>query len=323
VHGKWIGASTIVLALALLAAPAALAAKRKPAAPTLAPAAPDTARVDRLSVPQAVAAQSRGDIVLVDVRPAPQREIGHIRDDLSAPLDGPAVELPPGKKLVFYCSCLAEELALDAARSWMRRGRPDVAVLVGGFDAWREAGAPVAMEASWDDVFRVNQAPVGWGKTPVDSFRCRYDRDDDVAFSGRSSGRVGCLTDTSTTGLAGLAGLIQRVDASPALGRSVRLTAAVRSQRVTGIAYLWIGAEDSKGKLILMRRAEQTPIRGSQEWHFVQIAADVPADAARLLVGLSMAGSGVAWLDEVKLKVEEAGDLPARPLLLRNPGFEE
>jgi rhodanese-related sulfurtransferase len=317
----------LILTLICVAAPfgpRAFAAKKKPGpASVTAATAPDTARVERMNVPQAIQAQGKGEIVLVDVRPAPQRAVGHIRDDLAAPLDGPSVELPAGKKLVFYCSCLAEELALEAARASIRKGRADVAVLVGGFDAWREAGAPVSMEASWEQVFRVDQAPVGWGKTPVDSFRCRYARDDDVAFSGRSSGRIGCLADTATRSLAGLAGLIQRVDAAPALGRTVRLTAAVKAEHVTGVSYLWLGAEDAQGKLIMMKREESTPIRGFQEWHFLGVIADVPADAARILVGLSMAGAGVVWLDEVKLRVEEAGDLPAKPLLLRNPGFED
>jgi len=287
-----------------------------------APAPPDTAAVARVSVPEAIAAASKGEIALVDVRPLPQRSIGHVRDDVSAPIEtiGKGADLPRDKKLIFYCSCAAEELALDAARAVMTAGRKDVAVLVGGFDAWRAAGGPIAVDASWEQSFRVEQSPIGWGKTPVDSSRCRYGRDDLNAFSGQASGRIGCFPDTASRGLAGF---VQRLDASPCLGRGVTLTAAVRSQQVQGVAYLWVGAEDSKGKLVFMRRAEQAPIHGSQEWHFVQVGADVPADAAKVLVGLSLAGAGQVWLDEVKLKVEAAGDLPARPMILRNPGFEE
>jgi rhodanese-related sulfurtransferase len=284
-----------------------------------APVTPDTASVARMNVPQAIAAAARGELVLVDVRPVPQRVIGHVRDDVSAPI-GSGASLPAGKKLLFYCSCVAEELALDAARAAMASGRADVAVLVGGFDAWRAAGGPIAVEESWEQSFRVDKAPVGWGKTPVDTSRCTYSRDDLNYFSGKASGRIGCYPDTSARGLAGL---VQRLDAGPCLGRTVTLTAAVRGQDVQGIGFLWIGAEDARGKLILMKRAEQAPIRHSQEWHFVQVSADIPPDAGKVLVGLSIGGAGQVWLDEVKVKVEATDVLPVRPLIVKNPGFEE
>jgi rhodanese-related sulfurtransferase len=315
----------LLSALTGLASPC-VAAKSSPppaaAGARPAPIVPDTATVARISAPQAVAAAARGEIVLVDVRPLPQRAIGHVRDDVWVPINriGTGADLPSGKKLVFYCSCAAEELAIEAARAVMAAGRTQVAAMVGGFDAWRAAGGAIAVDATWEQSFRVEMPPVGWGKTPVDSSRCSYGRDDLNAFSGQASGRIGCFPDTAARGLAGF---VQRLDAGPCLGRSVTLTAAVRGDHVLGVAYLWVGAEDAKGKLIAMHRAEQFPIRGSQEWHFAQVGEDVPPDAARVLIGLSLAGAGQVWLDEVKLKVEAAGDLPARPLIVKNPGFEE
>ena len=317
-HSWWIAALFLGFSGALC--PCLAAGKSVPVAP--APVVPDTASVARMSVPQAIAAASRGEVVLVDVRPLPQRKIGHVKDDVSVPIGtiGTGAGLPAGKKLLFYCSCVAEELALEAARVAIASGRTNVAVLVGGFDAWRAGGGLIAVDETWEQSFRVDTAPVGWGKTPVDSLRCTYSRDDLNYFSGKSSGRIGCYPDTSARGLAGL---VQRLDASSCLGRTVTLTAAVRGQDVQGAAFLWIGAEDARGKLILMKRAEQMPIRRSQEWHFVQVSADIPADAGKLLIGLSIAGAGQVWLDEVKVKAEATDLLPVRPIIVKNPGFEE
>ena len=113
-----------------------------PAAAT--PAPPDTLPIARMGIPQAMLAATRGEIALVDVRPAVLRSLGHIQGDVSAPLDRVAAasrDLPGDRRLVFYCACPAEELALDAARAVLKaRKVARVAVLVGGYDGWRAAG---------------------------------------------------------------------------------------------------------------------------------------------------------------------------------------
>src|SRR5260221_7500805 len=65
-------------------------------------AAPDTTLVPRLSVPQALEQMKLGKIVLVDVRPLPQRSLGHVRGDLSMPFDAPGAPgaLPAGMRAV-------------------------------------------------------------------------------------------------------------------------------------------------------------------------------------------------------------------------------
>ena len=285
-------------------------------------AAPDTTFVPRLSVAQALEQMKLGKIVLVDVRPLPQRSLGHIRGDLSMPFDAPAEPgaLPAGTRAVFYCSCPAEELALVAARRVMREGRADVAVLVGGYDAWRAANGPIAVDASWEETFRVDDSPSEWGKTPIDGGRCRYARDSTVAYRGTSSGRVGCAGDSSARGLAGY---VQRVSAVGLEGRTFTVSAMVRSKDVSVASFLWIGAEDSNGRMISMTRADRDPIRGTGDWRAAAVTGTIPPTAARLLYGISLAGPGEVWIDEVRVVADETGGQPRVRLVVENAGFEK
>src|SRR5262249_20209199 len=150
---------------------ALLASTALAAASVAMPAPPDTAAVARIGAPQAILAATRGEVRLVDVRPAGQRALGHIKGDLHLPIDRlPARlgELPRDRKLLFYCSCHAEETALEAARLLIQAGGTRVAVLVGGYDAWRAAGGPTQADATWEEIFRPDLPPAGWGRVPVD-----------------------------------------------------------------------------------------------------------------------------------------------------------
>lgn len=285
-------------------------------------ASPDTAFVPRLSVPQAIEQMKLGKIQLVDVRPQAERSLGHVRGDVHAPFDVSASldAVPASPRAVFYCSCPAEELALEVARRAMRAGRIDVAVLVGGYDAWRAAGAPFAVDATWEETFRVDAEPSGWGKQPADSADCHYARDTTQAYRGSASGCVRCAEDAARRGLAGL---IQRIDVGEVAGRQVTLTAMVRSRGVTGIAFLWVGAEDASGRMIAMTRADRDPIRGDSEWHAAAVTGGIPSNAKKLLFGVSLGGAGQVWLDDVRVAAEEDGSMPRVRLVVENAGFEE
>jgi rhodanese-related sulfurtransferase len=291
-------------------------------------ARPDTLPVARVNVPQALLADTRGEILLVDVRPAGQRALGHIRGDVPLPFDQldaahgvlPAM-FPKDKKLVFYCSCTAEEVALDAARAVMAAGGTTrVAVLVGGYDGWREGHGAIQVDETWEEVFKVDQPPSGWGKVPVDTMRCRYARDDSVAGRGRASARIACRPDTSARGFAGY---VQRMDPSGLLGRAVTLSAMVRTVNVEHGAFLWIGAEDAQGRFMRVTRPDADLLVGTQEWRVSQVTGVIPSDAARVLIGVSLPTSGRLWLDDVRVVAPEGGGLPYLRAVVENPGFEE
>lgn len=89
---------------------------------------------------------ARGDVVVVDVRPAEEFAGGHIRGALSIPLDelGRRLrELPRTKLIVAYCRgphCVLAPQALALLRARGFRARR----LVDGLPEWRAAGLPIA-----------------------------------------------------------------------------------------------------------------------------------------------------------------------------------
>jgi rhodanese-related sulfurtransferase len=294
-----------------------------PAPPVLAQESPNPADIARMSAQQAIAASQKGEIVLVDVRSTAQRSLGHIQGDIGVPVE----DLPQKmeglkgspKKLVFYCSCPAEELALDAAGIMIRGGDTNVAVLVGGYDGWKAAGGPVVVDATWEQTFRVSTSPVGWGKTPIDSTRCRYFRDTKVAEDAKASGCIACRPDSAARGFAGF---IQKIDAKGLTGRRIEMSAMVRSENVGRLAFLLIGAEDAQGHTIGLARGDNDPITGTSDWRTALVGFHVPDDAADVIFGVSLVGAGTVWIDDVKLVAPPLEGAAAVNVTVVNPSFE-
>jgi rhodanese-related sulfurtransferase len=90
----------------------------------------------------------RGEVTLLDVRPAVEYASGHLPEALSMPLDEVArrlSELPPDKTIVAYCRgpyCVYADdaLALLAVRGWT------VARLEEGVVEWQQAGHRISYE---------------------------------------------------------------------------------------------------------------------------------------------------------------------------------
>ena len=101
--------------------------------------------VEQLSAAELEERLSRGDVVVLDVRPESEYRAGHIAGARSAPLpalDALAAKLPRRREVVAYCRGPYCVYADDAVRLLRVRGlkarRLDV-----GFPEWRRAGLPV------------------------------------------------------------------------------------------------------------------------------------------------------------------------------------
>jgi glyoxylase-like metal-dependent hydrolase (beta-lactamase superfamily II)/rhodanese-related sulfurtransferase len=106
-----------------------------------------------LSIPEAVEAIGRSDILLVDLRETTERvKHGTLPGALHAPYPSLAEGLKPGgilaslatatgRKLVFFCA-FGERSAM-AVTAAHEAGIADAAHIGGGMDAWRKAGGPV------------------------------------------------------------------------------------------------------------------------------------------------------------------------------------
>lgn len=46
--------------------------------------------------------------------------------------------------IIFYCACPNDQTAMTQAEKYIKKGFTNVKVIEGGFDAWKNAGCPVA-----------------------------------------------------------------------------------------------------------------------------------------------------------------------------------
>jgi rhodanese-related sulfurtransferase len=100
--------------------------------------------VDAVGRDELVARLRKGDVVLVDVRPAEEYEAGHIDGARSIPieeLEGRLAELPADREVVAYCRGPFCAYAHDAVRRLRADGR-EARRLDDGWPEWRLAGKP-------------------------------------------------------------------------------------------------------------------------------------------------------------------------------------
>lgn len=108
------------------------------------------ADVPRVTAAELHALMQKGEAVAVDVRGSVPWRYGHIAGAIWLPLGRVSQQfdkLPQDKLVVTYCTCKKEETSLEAAMLLANQhGFPRVAVLHGGYPAWKEAGLPVEIE---------------------------------------------------------------------------------------------------------------------------------------------------------------------------------
>lgn len=137
--------TTIILIVVAIGALAFAARSYAPASSSESGAA-TTEGFRRISVDELKPLFDRGDVTIIDVRPADAYAQSHIPGALQIPLariDGEAQYLPKDKLIVAYCTCPAEESSGQAAQILGYRGVTNVAALTGGLEAWQRRSYPV------------------------------------------------------------------------------------------------------------------------------------------------------------------------------------
>jgi DNA-binding transcriptional ArsR family regulator len=109
----------------------------------------ERSQIERVSIDELAARLARGSVVLLDVRPRPEYDAGHLPGALSAPIDelrGLMEQLPGTAEIVAYCRGPYCVYADDAVRLLRAAGRPASRLDV-GVPEWRGAGHRVALSA--------------------------------------------------------------------------------------------------------------------------------------------------------------------------------
>jgi rhodanese-related sulfurtransferase/DNA-binding MarR family transcriptional regulator len=105
----------------------------------------DRATLDTLSRMELNERMASGEVVVLDVRPGPEFQSGHIAGAVSIPvkeLAGRLRDLPSGRTIVAYCRGQYCVFADEAVRTLHRQGIPAVR-LEEGYPEWAAVGLPV------------------------------------------------------------------------------------------------------------------------------------------------------------------------------------
>ncbi len=130
-------------------------------------------RIARMSPNELAALTAAGPApVIIDARSAFEQDanpfvIPGARLLQDAPSDPDALRASPLSTVVIYCSCPNEISAAVLAQRMRKLGFADVRPLLGGIDAWREAGYPVLPIARPSQAAAIDQAVNGLMQTPA------------------------------------------------------------------------------------------------------------------------------------------------------------
>ncbi|MBP7052315.1 MAG: transglutaminase domain-containing protein [Phycisphaerae bacterium] len=165
------------------------------------------------------------------------------------------------------------------------------------------------------------QAPAQWLVPKIPGFRVF------VCDEDPKSGTQ-CLTiKPSAEGSGPFGNVMQRIDAAPFRGTRVRYRAAVRTaiDGQEGRAQLWLRVdrvrEKGQRRMGFFDNMSDRPIR-KKDWDYYEIVGDIAEDAEAICLGMFLAGSGQAWMDDVSLEiVDQDAEVTGRGL--RGVSFDD
>ena len=107
--------------------------------------------------------------------------------------------------------------------------------------------------------------------------------------------------------ISGFGGMMQMCSADEYRGKRLRFSAWMRTEQANdGGAHLWFRIDgEERRQMLRFDNMDNRPVKGTTDWQQYSIVLDVPPNAAALAYGFFIAGTGQAWISDVK--VEEVG----------------
>lgn len=99
--------------------------------------------------------------------------------------------------------------------------------------------------------------------------------------------------------------LMQQFQAKNYVGKRMRFSAFVKTDNVTGWCGLWMAVDDQMQNMLAFDNMEYRKITGTTEWNYYACVLDISEEATVIRIGIILAGSGKAWLDNCQF--EEVG----------------
>lgn len=132
--------------------------------------------------------------------------------------------------------------------------------------------------------------------------------------------------------IEGFGALKQSCTAEDFAGKKIKMTARIKTKDVKDWAGMWLSAfsAEPQTNALTFDNMEDRPIKGNTEWKTYEIILDVPNNAAKMVYGVFVNGTGQIWFDdftfEILSELEKTDEVFEKLTYLKKPenlNFEE
>jgi hypothetical protein len=103
--------------------------------------------------------------------------------------------------------------------------------------------------------------------------------------------------------IKGFGTLVKNVKSNLYLGKTVKMTAYVKSEKVKSWAGLWMRVDYYNAGVLAFDNMQNRPIKESTNWTKYEVVLFVPKDATSISYGVLLDGTGQIWFKDVTLEV--------------------
>ncbi len=136
--------------------------------------------------------------------------------------------------------------------------------------------------------------PAGWFGGPAGTVVV----DDKIAHSGQRSVRI-----ERKEGSPGASSSLTKMLPIEFFGGTIEWRGFLRTENVSDFAGLWM-REDKDGTMVEFDNMAKRQLKGTTDWTEFSITLPVHPGAQQLIVGVLVAGTGKAWVDDLQLLVD-------------------
>lgn len=118
---------------------------------------------------------------------------------------------------------------------------------------------------------------------------------------GEDGGNAATIKSTAMT-KEGFGTLMQQAKPGAFLGKRIRMTGKMKSEKVEESAGFWLRIDRACSQ-VSFDNMNSRAVKGDTDWKSYQIVLDVPADATNMAYGALLSGTGQIWFDQIAFEV--------------------
>jgi len=139
----------------------------------------------------------------------------------------------------------------------------------------------------------------GWMLTGSHPQNYEMGLDPAEVHQGKASGYLKAVTPMEPNEFATM---MQQFKADKYVGKRMKLTGFVKTDRVEAFCGLWMRVDNQVQDVLQFDNMHDRPISGTQPWNQYSIVLDVPAESAVISFGVILNGKGKVWVDSFRFE---------------------